>query len=80
MSRAGKKILIKAVIQAISSYVMSVFLLPKRLCEEPEKLMNKFWWVSNMENNRGSDGCAGINYVIRNFLVEWVFEESGNSI
>lgn len=50
ISRAGKEILIKSVVQAISSYVMGVFLLPKKLCEEMEVLMNKFWWVSNMEN------------------------------
>ncbi|KAL8099132.1 hypothetical protein AgCh_031712 [Apium graveolens] len=51
--RGGKEILIKAVVQAIPSYVMSVFLLPKILCEELERLMNKFWWLSNMENNTG---------------------------
>jgi hypothetical protein len=44
LSQAGKEILIKAVIQAISSYCMSVFLLPKALCEEINKLMQKFWW------------------------------------
>jgi hypothetical protein len=44
LSQAGKEILIKAVIQAIPSYCMSVFLLPKTLCEEINKLMQKFWW------------------------------------
>lgn len=53
ISQAGKEILLKAVIQSIPSYVMSVFLLPKGLCEDLEHLMNKFWWLSNVENMGG---------------------------
>lgn len=45
--------LIKSVIQAISSYISSIFLLPNSLCEEIERLMNKFWWLSDMEETRG---------------------------
>ena len=44
LSQAGKEILIKAVIQAISSYCMSVFLLSRALCKDINKLMQKFWW------------------------------------
>jgi ribonuclease HI len=44
LSQAGKEILIKAVIQAIPTYSMSVFLLPKVLCKELNSLMQKFWW------------------------------------
>lgn len=50
MSRASKEVLLKSVIQAIPSYVMGVLIMPKKICDELEILMNKFWWVSNVEN------------------------------
>ena len=42
LSRAGKEVLIKAVIQAISTYTMGVFLLLVKLCEELNALCAKF--------------------------------------
>jgi hypothetical protein len=44
LSQAGKEILLKAVIQAIPIYNMSIFLLPKGLCNEINSLMQNFWW------------------------------------
>ncbi|XP_042950104.1 uncharacterized protein LOC122282219 [Carya illinoinensis] len=43
LSKVGKEILIKAVLQAIPTYTMSVFKLPQRLCGEIEQLFSKFW-------------------------------------
>lgn len=41
---AGKEILIKAVAQAVPSFSMSCFLLPKKLCDELTSLIQLFWW------------------------------------
>ena len=52
LSQAGKKVLLKAIIQVIPTYYMSVFLLPKTLCSEINSLMQHFWWKkSNNESN-----------------------------
>lgn len=51
LSQAGKEILLKTVIQAIPTYCMSVFLLPKTLCLEINSLMQRFWW-GHMEKDK----------------------------
>ncbi|KAL9151827.1 hypothetical protein ABFS82_11G077500 [Erythranthe guttata] len=46
LSQAGKEILIKAVIQAIPTYVMSCLLLPKGLLLDIERAAQRYWWSS----------------------------------
>jgi len=35
---------LKAVVQAIPTYSMSVFQLPTTLCKDLQGLMQRFWW------------------------------------
>ena len=44
LSQARREVLIKAVIQAIPTYTMSCFKLPKGLVRELKSLIRKFWW------------------------------------
>lgn len=43
LSRAGKEILIKAVVDAIPMHVMSCFKLPKGWCEKINRMVANFW-------------------------------------
>ena len=44
LSQAGREVLLKAVVQAISTFTMSCFKLPVGLCKEIEMQIRKFWW------------------------------------
>ncbi|XP_019157363.1 PREDICTED: uncharacterized protein LOC109153925 [Ipomoea nil] len=44
LSRGGREVLLKTVLQSIPNYAMNVFLHPNGLSEEIEKIMNFFWW------------------------------------
>jgi hypothetical protein len=52
VSMGGKEILLKAVIQSVSVYVMSVFNIPKKLLKEMTDAMSIFWWGDTEEHNR----------------------------
>ncbi|CAO2188287.1 unnamed protein product [Urochloa humidicola] len=44
MSTGAKEILIKAVAQALPTYIMSVFKLPLTLCDDLTSIIREFWW------------------------------------
>ena len=52
LSRAGKEILLKVVVQAIQTYMMSIFKLPEGLLDEIYALMANFWWGSSRDNRK----------------------------
>lgn len=49
--------MIKSVLQAIPSYVMSIFQLPSTLITAIERMINSFWW------GHGRSTARGINWL-----------------
>ena len=52
LSRAGKSMLIKTVVQALPTYSMGIFLIPPSVLDELQKILNSFWWGSRLEGHR----------------------------
>nr|XP_023892926.1 uncharacterized protein LOC112004916 [Quercus suber] len=52
LSQAGREILIKAVAQALPTYAMSCFKLPRGLCHDIEALVKKFFWGQRGEGRK----------------------------
>lgn len=52
LSKAGREVLIKAVAQAIPTFTMSCFSLPKSFCKDVDALVANFWWGQSKEGNK----------------------------
>jgi hypothetical protein len=63
LSFAGRAVLISAVIQALPTYIMSCFMLPKSMCVQIEKDICRFWWG-------GNDGQHKIHWKARKDLFQ----------
>lgn len=72
LSRVGKDVLIKAVAQAMSNYIMSCFKHPEGICKDIETMLAKFWWGSKegerkvywmrWENMACAEGVGGMGF------------------
>ncbi|XP_058733791.1 uncharacterized protein LOC131605427 [Vicia villosa] len=67
LSRAGKEVLIKAVAQAIPSYIMSCYKLPENVCNELESMLANFWWGSKEGKRKGEESLVGRVFKSRYF-------------
>lgn len=52
LSKAGKDVLIKAIAQAIPTYAMSCFDLTKILCDDIGKMICRYWWSQQENENK----------------------------
>jgi len=58
--------MIKYILQAIPSYVMSIFLLPYSLIDAILKMLNAFWWGHGGSNNRGIHWLSWEKLIVHN--------------
>ena len=52
ISEAGRKILIKTVAQVIPTYSMSIFKIPRALCDAINSIVAKYWWGQSKDEKK----------------------------
>lgn len=52
LSGAVRELLVKVVAQALPTYAMNCFQLPKTFCDDLHKLMARFWWGSDPDSRK----------------------------
>jgi hypothetical protein len=67
LSVGGKDILIKSVVQAILTFSMSCFKLPRGLCLHINSLIRNFWWGSK----KGKRRTHWVSWEVMCFQIRW---------
>ena len=49
-SCAGREVLLKSVAQAVPTYPMSCFLIPKDTCQKMKSVISNYWWGSSADS------------------------------
>ena len=75
ISKVGREVLIKTVAQATPTYSMSMFKLPKKICDDINSVLAKYCW-GQTQNEKRSFGSIGTYYVSLKIKGEWVLETS----
>ena len=52
MSQAGKDVMVKAVLHAIPSYIMSIFKIPKSVINRFEQMIKNFWCSQDTDKRK----------------------------
>lgn len=52
ISKVGREVLIKTVAQAIPTYSMSMFKLPKKICNDINSILAKYWWEQTQNEKK----------------------------
>lgn len=52
LTKSGKEVMIKSVLQYILNYIMSIFIIPDGVVNNIEKILSSFWW-GEVNSNRG---------------------------
>jgi hypothetical protein len=79
LSGAAKEVLIKSVVQAITTYPMNCFLLSSTTRKKITSATSNYWW-GVLRIVKPSTGGGGRNLHYQNVLVAWGFEMSNISI
>ena len=52
ISKVGREVLIKTVAQAIPTYSMSMFKIPKRVCDDINSALAQYWWGQTRDEKK----------------------------
>ena len=73
ISKAGREVLIKMVAQVIPTYSMSMFKIPKRICDDINSVLAKYWWDQTRDKKKYT-GSNGVNCAPQKIEIEWGLE------